>query len=101
MRLSRILQAVLDEGEIEREDLFRPRILKRVLRHHQTVVLLMHELAPVSFSEIGRVMNRESSSIRYTYDQATRRRAEDPRFERSIKKNIGHAHCRRHVRAGI
>lgn len=85
-RVADIIPAACEVFEVSRRLLLSEARSKHIVLARQAVIYLARELTDVSFPQIGRMLNRDHSTVVYSYHVAKKRMQDDAEYARLVDK---------------
>ncbi len=84
--VDKIFSAVFNKYNVPKEDIKGKKRVKNIIWARQIAIYLIREITELSFPNIGEIVDKDHSTVMYSYDQISKKISSNPLVEIEIKE---------------
>ena len=84
--VDKIFSAVYDKYGVSKEEIKGKNRVKRITWARQVTIYLIREITELSFPDIGEIVDKDHSSVMYSYEQVGKKITSNPMIELEINE---------------
>ncbi|MBO5203304.1 MAG: chromosomal replication initiator protein DnaA [Clostridia bacterium] len=84
--VDKIFSAVYNKYNVPKEDIKGKKRVKNIIWARQVAIYLIREITELSFPNIGEIVDKDHSTVMYSYDQISKKISSNPLVEIEIKE---------------
>ena len=84
--VDKIFSAVFNKYNVPKEDIKGKKRVKNIIWARQVAIYLIREITELSFPNIGEIVDKDHSTVMYSYDQISKKISSNPLVEIEIKE---------------